>query len=174
MQHPCVSLTLPPVSLCLRDACLEQRAHPGSSLYHWSWRLISVRRMSYSILHKSLQLVFLFSTLSHCVHCPCFVRKTFLAHLGSPRISSTFNFRCSGVFAEFQEGCLGVTPFSCWTIPTMSACLRADIMFESKRNWRQPTGVCGALNQRRWQGRGRQHEVPFTPSLRFGSGAKSH
>lgn len=77
--------------MCFREAGMEQMGYPGSSPIHW-WKLTCVGRMSYvalmvklscltSMAHTSVKLIFLLSTLSHCVHSLCLPSETALACL---------------------------------------------------------------------------------------------
>lgn len=86
-----------------------------------------------SISHNSLQLIFLFSTLSQRIHWPCFARETalpLLAVSSCRRTFSTTSFRCSDVEALCQVGSLAARPkppLPCSTCPTTSLCPRADV-----------------------------------------------
>lgn len=138
---PCVRLTLHPVSVCFREATLDQSAHPGFSplipvmtINRMSFVALAIKSRCFDFIpYRSQQLIFFFPTLSHCVHRPCLARQTTLVHLAASSlwcITSTTSFRQSGAFAEFQEGCLSVRsrpPLPCWTLSTMSRCIRADI-----------------------------------------------
>ncbi len=142
VHHPRMRLVLQPTRMCFSDAGLGQRGHMRSSLYHWLrfagegrtlYTALMVKRvLNASISQGSCQGIFLFSTPSHVIHCPCFACATACAHLpasSSRRTSWTFSLRLWDGVALLQAGVLAPRPrppLPSWTQPMMSLCLSAS------------------------------------------------
>lgn len=62
------------------------------------------------MLHKSLQMIPLFSTFSYFVHCPCLIRQTSSLHLAASSYFIQYKF-----LPLVPNGCLDVRPpLTCW------------------------------------------------------------
>lgn len=91
VQQPCDRLVLQPTKMCFRLAEDGQSLHLGFSPYQWfmligDGKALKVAQMTklaryISIPHSFLQVGFLFSNSSHCIHWPCFAWKTEFANL---------------------------------------------------------------------------------------------
>lgn len=110
------------------------------SMPNYCWRFFGEGNTSYvtlirklilvaSISQISFQVIFLFSTLSHCIHCPCLASEIAFVILFAFFClcnSSTTSFLCSEIMAVHQVG-----PLVAWPKPSLSfwtsLCFSADV-----------------------------------------------
>lgn len=118
---------------CTRRRLAWSKQHPpGCAPTHW-WRLVGIgrhwwQRLPYPTHPSSSAFSFWHSPIASTV-----LRETALIHPATSSwrcTSSTTIFLRAGAVAFLQDGWLVVSrrpPLPGWTLPTMSACLRADV-----------------------------------------------